>query len=184
MSKYSIHKRNLKHFGFETLVIHETLQHIILNIFEYIFWHICTKIWKEKFLKYSQRLLNYFKWLIFTKDSQIVYIKSITQQKLILFLFFWSSTRKNSTIYWNATLLALILHVAFFPCFKFKCFAFSKSKITSRKSGKINNISIIFIKIIIKINIIKIYINNTHPITRAFVKSSIFSPACKIVKSF
>ena len=41
----------------------EILEHIVLNIFEYIFWYICTEIKKENNLNYSQRFLNYIKWL-------------------------------------------------------------------------------------------------------------------------
>ena len=37
-------------------------------------------------------------------------IKSITQEKSVLFLFSHILTYKNSTIFWDATLLALILH--------------------------------------------------------------------------
>ena len=46
--------------------------------------------------------------------SQIVYIKRITQQKLVLFLFSYPLARKSSTIYWDATLPALILCLSFF----------------------------------------------------------------------
>ena len=38
----------LKYFSLEILVIHGILEDIVLNVFEYIFWYICTKIRKEK----------------------------------------------------------------------------------------------------------------------------------------
>ena len=56
------------------------------------------------------------------------------------------------------------------------CFAFFKFNIPNQKSDKNNTIRIIFIKFIIKINIIKININITHfiiikySITRIFIK--------------
>ena len=71
------------------------------------------------------------------------------------------------------------------PCFRIphcwhyfftflKCFAFFKFNMSSQKSDKNNSIRVIFMKIIIKINIIKIYINNTHLITRKFDITRIF----------
>ena len=68
-------------------------------------------------------------------------------------------------------LLALILHLSFF-----KCFVFFKFNVSSQKSDKNNSMRIIFIKIIININIIKIYTKSTHfittkcGITRIFIK--------------
>ena len=41
-------QKELKHFDFEILVIYGILEHTVLNIFKYIFWHICFKISKEK----------------------------------------------------------------------------------------------------------------------------------------
>ena len=52
-------EKQVKHFGLETLVIYEILEHIVLNIFKYIFWYLCTRIRKEKNLNYSQKSLNY-----------------------------------------------------------------------------------------------------------------------------
>ena len=49
--------------------------------------------------------------------SPIVYIKSITQQKSVLLLFSHPLALKSSTIYWDATPLALILHLSFFKIF-------------------------------------------------------------------
>ena len=46
-------QKELRHFGLEILVTHGTLEHIVLNIFKYIFWFICTKFRKEKILNYS-----------------------------------------------------------------------------------------------------------------------------------
>ena len=60
----------------------------------------------------------------------------------------------------------------------------------SPKSDKNNSIKIIFIKIIIKISIIKIYIKNPIPLQlntilpESSLKESIFSSAYKAVKSF
>ena len=41
-------QKELKRFGLEILVIRGILEHIVLNIFKYIFWYTCTKIRKEK----------------------------------------------------------------------------------------------------------------------------------------
>ena len=45
----SYSQKELKHFSLEILVIHGILEDIVLNVFEYIFWYICTKIRKEKY---------------------------------------------------------------------------------------------------------------------------------------
>ena len=76
MSKYYSQKE-LKHFGLQISVIHEILEHIVLNIFKYRFWYKCTKSRKEENLNYTKRFLNYIKC---HKDFklQIVYIKNIT----------------------------------------------------------------------------------------------------------
>ena len=44
----SYSQKELKYFSLEILVIHGILEDIVLNVFEYIFWYICTKIRKEK----------------------------------------------------------------------------------------------------------------------------------------
>ena len=62
----------LKHFGLEILVIHGILEHIVLNIFENIFWYICTKIRKEKKLNYSQRFLNCVKMITVISSVKIL----------------------------------------------------------------------------------------------------------------
>ena len=105
-------QKELKHFALEILVIHGILEHVLLNIFKYIFCYICTKIRKEKYLNYSQIFLNY------TKCH-----KDFNTRKLL------SKNRKSSTIYWDATLLALILHLSFF-----KFFAFFKFNMLDKKS--------------------------------------------------
>ena len=66
------------------------------------------------------------------------------------FLIFWHAKIPPSV------LLVLILHAYFF-----KCFMFFKFIMPSQKSDANDSIRIIFIKIIIKINIIMIYINYT-----------------------
>ena len=71
---------------------------------------------------------------------------------------------KNSNIFWDATLLVLILHLSFF----LKFFVFFKFNMSSQKSDENNSIRIIFIKIIFKISIIKICIKNNHFITRNY----------------
>ena len=65
-------------------------------------------------------------------------------------------TCTNPSIYWNTTPQVLIL---------FKFFVFFKFNMPSQNSDKNNYIRFTFIKIIIKINIIKTYIKNTHSIT-------------------
>ena len=94
------------------------------------------------------------------------YIPSV---KLVLFLFSHLLTCKTYTISYHAPLLALILHLTFL-----KYFAFYKFNMPSQKYDTNNNIRIIFIKILIKINIIKIYIKNTHFITRKYNITRIF----------
>ena len=66
-------------------------------------------------------------------------------------------------------LLALILHLSFLHFFK--CFEFFKITMLNHKSDKNNSIRIIFIKIIIKIKIIKIYTKNTR-----FIATKVTSP--------
>ena len=111
-------QKELKHFGLQISVIHEILEHIVLNIFKYIFWYKCTKIRKEENLNYSKRFLNY---IMCHKDFklQIAYIKSITQLKSILFLFSHPLACTSSTICWEATLWLLILRLSFFKFFPF-----------------------------------------------------------------
>ena len=125
----------------------------------------------------SHKVLNYIKSsciICCGKMPQyfhIVYIKSFTHKKSFLFLLF-----KNSTIFQNAMLLALILQFSLF-----KSFVFFKFNMPSQKSDMSNSIRTIFIKFIIKINVVKIYIKYTHfikrkyDITRIFIKiESIF----------
>ena len=95
--------------------------------------------------------------------------KCITQQKSCLFLFSHLLTCKNSTIFWDAKLLRLILYLPFF-----KCFTFFKFTMPNKKPDKINNIRTIFIKIIIKINSVKIYTKNTYFITAKCDNTRIF----------
>ena len=71
-----------------------------------------------------------------------------------LLIFFFNSSR-------------IFFHVLMF-------FAFFKFNMPSRKSDMNNCIRIIFIKTIIKINIIKIYIKNTHFITTKYNITRIF----------
>ena len=80
---------------------------------------------------------------------------------MVLCLFSYLLICKNSTIFYDPTLLRLILYLSLF-----KCFEFFKFNMPSQKSDKNNCIRIIFTKIIIKINVIKIYIKNTHFISR------------------
>ena len=88
--------------------------------------------------------------------------------------FFHLLTCTNPTIYWDATLQVLIILLALF-----NFFAFLKFDMPHQNSDKNNGI--IFIKILIKINIIKIYIKNTHSIktkysiTRIFIKVHIYT---------
>ena len=69
-------------------------------------------------------------------------------------------------------ILALIHHLSFF----LSSLGFIRFNMPNQKSAKNNSIWIIFIKIIVKSNIIKININNTHfiiikySITRIFIK--------------
>ena len=44
-------QKELKHFGLEILVIHGILEHIVLNIFKYIFCYIYTKIRRAKYFE-------------------------------------------------------------------------------------------------------------------------------------
>ena len=84
-----------------------------------------------------------------------MHIKSITQQKLVLFLFSHLLICKNFTIFYDVTPLALIIHLYFS-----KCFAPFKFASPSQNSDMNNRIRIIFTKIIIKINFFKIYSKN------------------------
>ena len=103
----------------------------------------------------------------------IAYYRNILLQLFnkhwIYFFFSQLRTRANPTIYWDGTLQALILHLTLF-----KCFAFLQLNMPRLKSDKNSSIRIIFIKIIIKNNIIKIYIKNTNFITRKYKITRIF----------
>ena len=82
-------KKELKYFGLEILVIHEILEHIVLNIFKYIFLYICIKLKKEKKFNYSQIFLDYIKY-----DKDFNTLKSYTLKSLLSkkrFFFFSSS---------------------------------------------------------------------------------------------
>ena len=77
--------------------------------------------------------------------SQIVYIKSITEKKLFLFLSFYLLTYKNSTFFEDAVLLVLILHLSFF-----KCFGLFKFNVPSQKSDNMYNKKIVLIRLKVK----------------------------------
>ena len=121
--------------------------------------------------------------------SQIVYIKSITRYKLVLFLFFLFFFHilrcNNSTMFLDATISASILHLSFF-----KFFVFFKFNMPSQKSDKNNSIRIIISKVIVKVNVIKIYIKNTHfmkrkyNITRIFIKVTYIIICAQTSKKF
>ena len=53
--------------------------------------------------------------ILYTTDTHFTFL----QQKLDLFLFSHLLTCKNSTIYWDVMLLALILHLSFLKFFSF-----------------------------------------------------------------
>ena len=96
-------------------------------------------------------------------------LKALLNKNWYFFSFFPSVMEKlHHGIFWDATLLALILHLSLF-----RCFAFFKSNMPSKNSYSIR---IIFIKIIIKISIINTCTKNTHfittncDITRIFIK--------------
>ena len=77
-------------------------------------------------------------------------------------------TCKISTIFYDATLLKLIIPLSFFECCVFKF------QMASQKSDANNRISIIFIKVFIKINLMQVYNKNTHFVTRKYNINRIF----------
>ena len=97
--------------------------------------------------------------------------RSISQYKLVLFLFAHLLTYKNSTIFYGATLLASILHLPFS-----KVLCIFESHYAKQKSEICNSIRIIFKKIIviIKINFIKFFSKNM----------SLISNKCNFIKIF
>ena len=118
---------------------------------------------QKKHLNYSKRFVNYKKCHKDFNTLKWYTLKALLIKNSVPFLFSHPLARKSSTIYWDATLLALILHLSFF-----KCFVFFKFNIPSQKSDNNNSIRIICIKIIIKIDITKIIINSTHFITQQY----------------
>ena len=80
-----------------------------------------------------------------------------------LFCFSSSDMQKFHHLLGCNTIGIISSHIFFL-----KCFAFLKFNMPRQKSDMNNSIRIIFIKIIIKINIIKIYIKNTHFFTRKY----------------
>ena len=112
---------------------------------------------------------------LFNKMFQYLHIEYYRRTFLKLFSKNWFCflfhllTSTNATILWDAMLLALFLHLHLF-----KCFAFFKFVMSGEKSDKNNSIRIIFIKIIIKINITKIYIKETHSISINYNITKIF----------
>ena len=87
-----------------------------------------------------------------------LYTLKALRSKNWFYFFFLSSYMQKLYI----TLSVLILY------YFFKCISFFKFNMPNQKSNKNNSIRIIFIKIIIKINITKICIKNTHFITRKY----------------
>ena len=109
----------------------------------------------------SQRFLNYinsFAGNVFNA-SMLYTLKALLRRNRFYFFFFFCLLLpyKIPTIFWDATLI------------KFFDFA-----MPIQKSDKNNSIRIIFIKIIIKISIIKIYTKNTHFITTKFDITKMF----------
>ena len=70
-------QKELKYFDLGILVIHGMLEHIVLNIFKYMFWHICTKI--RKTIELFTKTFELYQVSQRFQYSQIVYIKLITQ---------------------------------------------------------------------------------------------------------
>ena len=134
---YFFHKKN-----WNTLVIHRILENIVLNIFKYKFWCICTKIRKEKKLNYSKRFFNYIKLHKDFSTLKLYTFKALLSKKSILYPFTHLLTHTNPTIHWDATLLALNLHLTLF-----KCLTFFKFTIPIQNSDKSNSTRIIFIKV-------------------------------------
>ena len=70
-------QKELKYFDLGILVIHGMLEHIVLNIFKYMFWHIYTKI--RKTIELFTKTFELYQVSQRFQYSQIVYIKFITQ---------------------------------------------------------------------------------------------------------
>ena len=70
-------QKELKYFDLGISVIHGMLEHIVLNIFKYMFWHICTKI--RKTIELFTKTFELYQVSQRFQYSQIVYIKFITQ---------------------------------------------------------------------------------------------------------
>ena len=75
--------------------------------------------------------------------TQVVYIKSITQQNAVLFLFLSSSGIQK--FHQDATLLALILHLSFF-----NWFAFFEFNILRQKSDNMLEEKVVLIRLKLK----------------------------------
>ena len=86
-------QKELKHFDFEILVIYGILEHTVLNIFKYIFWHICFKISKEKKKNNSQIFLNYIKVRKDFSTLKLYILKVLLSKNRFYFFFviFWHS---------------------------------------------------------------------------------------------
>ena len=103
-----------------------------------------------------------------TDARHSILLLQLFNKNWILFFFSHLLTLINPTIYCDATFQTLILHLVLLKCFTFN--------MSSQKSDKSYSIRIIFIKIIININIINIYIKNPHfiiikyNITKIFIK--------------
>ena len=87
------------------------------------------------------------------------------------FFFFYSSFDLQK---FHHLLRCHVFLINYWLIFLRKGLAFFKFNIRSQNSGMNNSIRTMFIKIIIKINIIKIYIKNTHFITRKHDITRIF----------
>ena len=121
----------MNHFGLEILLVYGILGHFeittkfyVLNCFKYFLICFGTNVPKNQTRKIFKSCPSY---LIFTKISsgkmfqqyQNVYINSITQQKLVLFLCSHLLAFENPTIAQDVTLLVLVFHVSFFKGFVF-----------------------------------------------------------------
>ena len=110
----------------------------------------------DKIIRYSQKILSVKMFQYFI----IVCVKKHCSVIIGSWYFSSSSGMQKFYYFWYVTLLKLILGIFF------KCFTFFKLDMPSQKLDKNNSTRIIFIKIIIKVNIIKIYVKNTHFIAR------------------
>ena len=139
----------------------------MLNCFKDLWVYILVQMYQNQTRKF---IYNFLPQNVLIPPNYILSIHFYNSWINIEFISFFSSSDMD----WSLHLLGCHTTDINFSLF-FKFFALFKFNMPSQKSDMNNSIRIVFIKIIINLSIIKIYINNTHFITRKYDITRIFT---------